>query len=350
MIHGGDAISGGMGGAGGDIILAPGNGGVTNGRVGVSLIGVFTPSALFDVNGEARAMQMTTDLLTTKDPSVPLQILGPGNVGTGPGGSVGIRAGDASGAITSLPGAVTIGGGDATGLGGEGGHVILLPGNGTSPGSVGINTNDPDSDSDLHLLGRNDHATIRIENPDSNGPSSPATLVLRATALDLDASWSIRTGHEDPGAQFASNLEFLNENNAESTLVLRRDGNVGVGVTEPTKILTIKQNSMTDPVADAWTVYSSRRWKTNIDTLENALERVRRLRGVSFDWKADGRHDIGLIAEEVGEVVPEVVAYEPDGTDASAVDYARLVALLIEAVKDQQAQIDELKEMIRKRR
>ena len=55
-----------------------------------------------------------------------------------------------------------------------------------------------------------------------------------------------------------------------------------------------------------------------------------------FRWKADGKHDIGLIAEEVGEVIPEVVAYEENGKDAKSVDYARLVAVLIEAVKEQQ--------------
>ena len=68
-----------------------------------------------------------------------------------------------------------------------------------------------------------------------------------------------------------------------------------------------------------------------------------RLRGVSFDWKSNGRHDIGVIAEEVGQVVPEVVTYEKNGVDAKSVDYARLTALLIEAVKTQQKTIDDLK-------
>ena len=87
---------------------------------------------------------------------------------------------------------------------------------------------------------------------------------------------------------------------------------------------------------------SSRRWKANIQALEGALEKVERLRGVSFDWKASGKHDIGLIDEEVGAVVPEVVAYEENGQDAKGVDYARLTALLIEAVKEQQKQIQQL--------
>jgi hypothetical protein len=96
-------------------------------------------------------------------------------------------------------------------------------------------------------------------------------------------------------------------------------------------------------LANGWFLYSSRRWKTNIQTIQGAVEKVERLRGVSFDWKENGGHDIGLIAEEVGEVVPEVVAYEENGKDARSLDYARLTALLIEAVKEQQSQIRELK-------
>ncbi|NOY61344.1 MAG: hypothetical protein GXO75_20720, partial [Calditrichaeota bacterium] len=123
-------------------------------------------------------------------------------------------------------------------------------------------------------------------------------------------------------------------------------GNVGVKNSNPSNILTIQQGSSTDPIADAWTTYSSRRWKKNIKTLKNALDKVQRLRGVSYDWKADSKHDIGLIAEEVGEVIPEVVVYEKNGVDAKSVNYARLVAVLIEGMKEQQKQIDKLKSEI----
>ena len=57
---------------------------------------------------------------------------------------------------------------------------------------------------------------------------------------------------------------------------------------------------------------------------------------MSFDWREDGTRDIGLIAEEVGEVVPEVVEYEENGHDAKSADYARLVPLLVESIKEQQ--------------
>jgi hypothetical protein len=94
-----------------------------------------------------------------------------------------------------------------------------------------------------------------------------------------------------------------------------------------------------NPRADGWSTWSSRRWKTNIRTLEGALSTVQRLRGVSYDRKVDGKHEIGVIAEEVGRVLPEVVVYEANGQDAGGVDYSRLTAVLIEAVKEQQVQI-----------
>jgi hypothetical protein len=62
---------------------------------------------------------------------------------------------------------------------------------------------------------------------------------------------------------------------------------------------------------------------------------------VSFDWKDSGKPSVGLIAEEVAKVVPEVVAYH-DGA-AAAVNYASLVGVLVEAVKEQQAEVNSLK-------
>jgi len=136
----------------------------------------------------------------------------------------------------------------------------------------------------------------------------------------------------------------LERNDTGLPLTLAENGgNVGIGVANPSNILTVKQGSGTDPIAGAWTTYSSRRWKTNITPIQGALDKVQRLRGVSFDWKKDGSHGIGLIAEEVGEVIPAVVAYEQNGSDARSVDYSRLVPLLIEAIKEQQNEIGELK-------
>jgi len=100
---------------------------------------------------------------------------------------------------------------------------------------------------------------------------------------------------------------------------------VGIGTAPPSNVLTIAQGAG-HPVSDSWETYSSRRWKTNIHLLENALRKVEQLRGVSDDLKDSGKHEIGVIAEEVGAVVPELVSYEANGKDARSVDYARLTA------------------------
>jgi len=88
-------------------------------------------------------------------------------------------------------------------------------------------------------------------------------------------------------------------------------------------------------------VPSSRGSKMNIRKVQDALDKIVQLRGVTFDWKDSGRPDIGLIAEEVGKVVPEVVTYEDNGVDAKSLDYAYLVALMIEAIKEQQNMIND---------
>jgi Chaperone of endosialidase len=122
--------------------------------------------------------------------------------------------------------------------------------------------------------------------------------------------------------------------------------NVGIATTAPSNVFTIGQGAGR-AIADAWDTYSSRRWKTNIQTLHGALEKVQQLRGVSYDLKASGKHEVGVIAEEVGAIVPEVVSWEKNGKDAQGVDYSRLTALLIEATKEQQRLIQKQQEQIK---
>jgi hypothetical protein len=86
------------------------------------------------------------------------------------------------------------------------------------------------------------------------------------------------------------------------------------------------------------------RLKENIHTIENALDKVSALRGVSFDFKETKQKQIGVIAQEVEKIIPEVVGENPDGY--KGVQYENIVGLLIEAIKEQQKQIDELKEKI----
>jgi hypothetical protein len=121
---------------------------------------------------------------------------------------------------------------------------------------------------------------------------------------------------------------------------------VGIGTNSPTNLLTLGQG-FGPSIGDGWATYSSRRWKTNIQPRHDALGVVERLQGVSYDLKGSGKHEIGVIAEEVGSVVPEVVSYEENGKDARGVDYSRLTALLIEATKQQQGEIRQQQAILR---
>jgi len=110
---------------------------------------------------------------------------------------------------------------------------------------------------------------------------------------------------------------------------------------------------------DATSQPSSIRWKEDVRTLQDPLQLVEQLRGVRYTWKEDGRADVGVIAEEVAEVLPEVVAFEDDG-QVRGVNYGKLVSVLIEATKaqrhdlaakeqtieQQQQEIDALKERL----
>jgi hypothetical protein len=89
------------------------------------------------------------------------------------------------------------------------------------------------------------------------------------------------------------------------------------------------------------TAYSDKRLKTNIETISGALEKVNALRGVTFD--KDGKRGLGVIAQEVEKILPEVVL---DGEEYKSVAYGNIVGVLIEAVKEQQKQINELKERL----
>jgi hypothetical protein len=90
-------------------------------------------------------------------------------------------------------------------------------------------------------------------------------------------------------------------------------------------------------------IYSSdRNLNQDIKVIPNALDKVLKLDGVMFNWKADNRPDLGLIAQEVEEVFPELV-HTNGATNLKSVEYGNLVAPIIEAIKEQQKQIEELK-------
>ena len=127
-------------------------------------------------------------------------------------------------------------------------------------------------------------------------------------------------------------------------LAVPQHGFVGIGTASPSNTLEVVAGGTT--LADAWTVRSARRFKTNIRPLEGALEKIEQLQAVSYQRKSDGRHEIGVVAEDVDQVLPEVVSRDPETNEVQGVDYSRLAALLIEAVKSQQAEIQQLQAQV----
>ena len=122
-------------------------------------------------------------------------------------------------------------------------------------------------------------------------------------------------------------------------------GNVGIGTASPSYKLHVNGRLRTTGINET----SDARFKTNVVELQNALEKVLTMRGVNFDWKKNEFPDknfdegtqMGLIAQEVEKIIPEVVHTDNEGY--KSVEYSKLVALLIEAIKELEQENNSLK-------
>jgi len=104
-----------------------------------------------------------------------------------------------------------------------------------------------------------------------------------------------------------------------------------------------------DVIAYSSSIASDKNLKDNITNIDNPIEKVKQLNGVTFNWKKNGKKSGGVIAQEVQQVLPslvsEVTELNSEGSHL-AVDYNGIIGLLIETVKEQQNQIDDLKARI----
>ena len=103
-----------------------------------------------------------------------------------------------------------------------------------------------------------------------------------------------------------------------------------------------------DVYAFSGSVSSDIALKENINIVDNALDKVSKLRGVSFDWKREGKgSSIGLIAQDVEPILPELVSEAPtfgDSTDThKTLNYNGIIGLLVESIKELKDEIQELK-------
>jgi hypothetical protein len=102
-----------------------------------------------------------------------------------------------------------------------------------------------------------------------------------------------------------------------------------------------------DVKARSFVTYSERSLKTNIQPMNNAIDTVKKMQGVTYDLKNGGKNEVGFIADEMAQIVPEVVSFKEDGS-AAGLDYGRLTSVLVEAIKAQQVQIEDLMSKLNK--
>ena len=116
---------------------------------------------------------------------------------------------------------------------------------------------------------------------------------------------------------------------------------VGIGTTNPTSKLHIFGDVLVTGVTTSTDFNSASdiNLKTNIKTIENPIEKILKINGVTFNWKKDNRLSVGVIAQEIESVFPELV----QGEDPKTVNYNGLIGLLIECIKEQQVEINILK-------
>ena len=193
----------------------------------------------------------------------------------------------------------------------------------------------------LDLKSASGDCRIRMDAPDGSDCEikfyNDGTVQYTMGYDDGADEFRIGTSNVDSGVRFK-----LTDNGVNIA-----DGGLGVDVAPSTTDGRI--DAANDVVAYST---SDKRLKENIKPLDNALDKVMQISGVEFDWKkltekeketihGNEGHDVGVIAQEIEEVLPEVVTQRDSGY--KAVKYEKIVPLLIEAIKEQQKQIQELK-------
>ena len=162
---------------------------------------------------------------------------------------------------------------------------------------------------------------------------------------DSSSYWNMGGGTTNGGIRFRDNHAstvrgYIYYNNSNDIGLLNSAGSWSLKI----------DNSGNGTFTGNVTAYSDARLKTNVNTINDALSIVGKLRGVSFDWIESGKRSIGVIAQEVEAVLPELVLTQqvsteqnPEPKEVKSVDYGKIVGVLINAINELKAEVDELK-------
>jgi hypothetical protein len=218
-----------------------------------------------------------------------------------------------------------------------------------------------------------DKDIILMSDDGSGGETAYITLDGSATLVNfskatrhLDSVWAyfgtgldFKVGHDGSNAYIINDTTgdlYIQNDLADRDVILRSDdgsGGTTAYITLDGSATTVEISKTTNvdgtltATGDVVAFYSSdKRLKDNIIRIENPLEKIEKIGGYEFDWndKQDTYegHDVGVIAQEIQEVLPEVVTERDNGY--LAVKYEKIVPLLIESIKELKQEVDEIKQ------
>ena len=183
--------------------------------------------------------------------------------------------------------------------------------------------------------------------------TSPSDLTLDAGGdiiFDADGTDIIL---KDGGTSFGSfkraSSDFVIKSESSDNDIILKGIDSGVTITALTLDMSAEGKALFNNDVVAFSS-SDKRFKDNITPINNPIEKIKKIGGYEFDWNEKSSyegHDVGVIAQEIEKVLPEIVTTRDNGY--KAVKYDKIVALLIEGIKDQQLQIDELKSQLNKK-
>ncbi|MES1215176.1 MAG: tail fiber domain-containing protein [Bacteroidota bacterium] len=229
----------------------------------------------------------------------------------------------------------------------------------TNGGNIGIGTSVPAAKFSLSTTGEDLGGTV----PSKVFKTYSGVLGTNAGAEIKLASFGFKSGNWTslgisayryigndgwPNAAIVFGYDVDNTPGAGSYFALAGNGNFGIGTAAPGAKLHVMGNI----IATGSITPSDIRYKKDIHPLKGALKKIMSLSGYSYSFRTnefpnmqfDSKQQVGLIAQEVENVLPQVVYTTQDGY--KGVDYAKVVPLLIEGMKEQQQQIDELKKLV----
>lgn len=204
----------------------------------------------------------------------------------------------------------------------------------------------------VHML-ESGAPTLTLESTDSGGAGTQARIQLENQASIAPYAWQIY----GKGQSGQGELAVLNMRSGMDVITVRQNGHVGIGTEFPAHWLDVAGDvHATEVFADGRVVAaefvttSDASWKTAVRPLHDPLATLVKLRGVSFEWEHEPegrgapRRNLGFVAQEVDDVLPEVVSRPLAGPWGVA--YGQIVPLLVEATKELHVEVQALRSQL----